>query len=370
MSFGSDEVIFLLGAGASVDASIPSSYKMIMDIEYFIETQDEWKELKKLYYFLKSAIAFSEGIKGSGDEAQYNIEILLITIEELLKRDTHPLFPFIGSWTPMLPEVAKDDFSRVLKLKKLIVNNLKKWIKPKHHDVFDYYRGLFRFQETSEFPLRIFSLNYDLAIEITGWGSSNYFSRKRCVERGFDKKSHKWNWQVLADEPNDVDIFLYKLHGSIDWIREADGELIACDNLQDDEENEIIFGTAYKMQYADPFLFFAYEFRKRTLTDAKVIFCVGYSFSDDHVNKILQQAIKADSSRKIVSVGPCGFAGDEEEKEKIRIRSRLNIDENCSNQIIILNETAKNFFERLTVEIVEGYIDRDDADIPFAPPQA
>lgn len=49
MSFGCEEVIFLLGAGASVDAGIPSSYAMIEQIENLIQTHEDWKELKNLY---------------------------------------------------------------------------------------------------------------------------------------------------------------------------------------------------------------------------------------------------------------------------------------------------------------------------------
>ncbi|MCL2347610.1 MAG: hypothetical protein FWC50_05035, partial [Planctomycetaceae bacterium] len=203
MSFRCDEVIFLLGAGASVDAGVLSSYKMIEQIEKLIQDDEEWKELKKLYYFLKSAIAFSEGIKGKNDDAQYNIEILLVTIEELLKRDSHPLFPFIGAWIPMLPEVAKEDFSHVLKLKKRIVNKLKGWIMPRYNDCFDYYQGLFRFQKDFRFPLRVFSLNYDLAVEISGREFGNSSNGRGFVERGFNPQSHKWDWQLLADEPND-----------------------------------------------------------------------------------------------------------------------------------------------------------------------
>lgn len=365
MSIGRDRAVFLLGAGASVDAQIPASYAMIERIESLIQEKEEWRDLRHLYYFLKSAILFSEGIKGKGEEPQYNIEILLVTIEELLKRDSHPLFPFIGSWIPKLPEVAKEGFSNVTKLKDLIVKSLKGWITPRYNDDFQYYRGLFQFQEVCQFPLHVFSLNYDLAIEVTGKDSVNHFSRKRIVERGFEKESHKWDWRVLTDARDDeVDIFLYKLHGSIDWIRGPAGELIEYDNLQDHEENEIIFGTAYKMQYADPFLFFAYEFRRRTLTDAKIVFCVGYSFSDDHINKILQQAIKADAKRKIVSVAPCR----DENQEKARICSKLKIEDDHMEQIIVLDNAAKDFFDNLTLESVNQYVEQDDNDIPFDSP--
>jgi len=361
MSFRRDEIIFLLGAGASVDAKIPASYQMIEEIEKKVEADEKWKKYRDLYFFIKSAILFSEGIKGNKDP-QYNIEILLITLEELLKRDSHPLFPFIGSWVPKLPEVAKEGFCLVSDLKNQIVISVRDWIIPRHDDVFQYYRGLFRFQRSLEFPLRIFTLNYDLAIETT---AKNFEGERPRVERGFNPENRKWEWKLLADEVSDnINIFLYKLHGSIDWLRSDDGSLDECANLTIDEKSEIIFGTAYKMQYADPFLFFAYEFRKRTLDDAKLIFCVGYSFSDDHINKILQQAIQADPSRRIISVNP--FNSEVNERKRIICsKLKIKIEETAYEQIVPLNQTAKSFFEKLDINFAKQYKKQDDSDVPF-----
>ena len=67
----------------------------------------------------------------------------------------------------------------------------------------------------------------------------------------------------------------------------------------------MIFGTSYKLQYMDPFLFLVYELRRWTLDAARVIVCVGYGFSDEHINGILEQALRQNCERKLLAVtGP------------------------------------------------------------------
>ena len=93
------------------------------------------------------------------------------------------------------------------------------------------------------------------------------------------------------------DLYLYKLHGSVDWSYDNGGNLIYHESSsQIEPENlAIIFGTTYKLQYIDPFLFFAYEFRKWTLDDGKLIVVIGYSFADEHINGILTQSLNNNS---------------------------------------------------------------------------
>ena len=66
----------------------------------------------------------------------------------------------------------------------------------------------------------------------------------------------------------------------------------------DDDDTALIFGTSYKLQYVDPFLFLAYELRRWSLDAARLIVCVGYGFNDDHINGILQQSLRQNRQRK------------------------------------------------------------------------
>ncbi len=74
MSARSTDVMFLLGAGASVDAGIPASATMISEVEKLLQTNREWQDYLDLYHHVKSAIHFSAGLKGRfGDAVPLNI---------------------------------------------------------------------------------------------------------------------------------------------------------------------------------------------------------------------------------------------------------------------------------------------------------
>src|SRR5438132_12591639 len=121
------DIIFLLGAGASVDADIPASGEMIVRIEDLLSRDDEWKDYRRLYDHIKSAIHYAAGLKGLfKTEVSYNIETLVNTLYELERNEEHPLYPFIASWNSRFVALAQTDFSKVKDFRRLILRKLKK----------------------------------------------------------------------------------------------------------------------------------------------------------------------------------------------------------------------------------------------------
>ncbi len=339
--FKKDEIIFLMGAGASVDAGIPTSCGMIEEIQKLLCKDSKWGDYTSLYNYVKSAIVYADGIQGKFDSSNFNIERLVNTLDELLKSDKHPIFPFIGSWTPKLPEVSGNDFSKIGSFRKRIVEQLSQhWVRLEYNENAKYYAGLSRFQKEYNYPLRVFTLNYDLCIE-------NACSESG-VERGFGD-GKQWDWRIFDNEEQiSNSIFLYKLHGSVDWTRDKNGCLIYKDRNISPDTIEIIFGTSYKLQYIDPFLFFAYEFRKRTLSDAKIIVCIGYGFGDEHINGIITQALNNNKERKLLVISPSQKA-DREIKD---IGNILGL-ESCDN-IVHQNVIARDYLNNiLSVETLQ-----------------
>lgn len=89
ISFKKDEIIVLLGAGASVDAGIPHSAAMVREIE--LSLHNEWSAFKDLYNYVRSAIFYGQGIQGTFDRnVSYNIERLVSSLDELARREEHP----------------------------------------------------------------------------------------------------------------------------------------------------------------------------------------------------------------------------------------------------------------------------------------
>jgi hypothetical protein len=353
--FGKDEIVVLLGAGASVEAGIPASAQMIMKVEGLLH--DKWKGYCDLYNYVKSAILYSRGIKGSFDGTHYNIESLVNTLDELVRGDEHALYPFIGSWNPKLLEVTMSDLSQVRAFRDEIVKRLRdEWVQLRYEDKANYYEGLHRFQREFQYPLRVFSLNYDLCVETA--------CKTARIQTGFNER-RDWEWRLFDESSGcDWDIYLYKLHGSINWTYEDGERLTSYDSVTHIETDRlaIIFGVTYKLQYLDPFLFFAYEFRRWTLDSSRVIVTIGYGFADEHINGILRQALAANSSRRLVAVSRGSFEGmtpEQIEAEKVRqrtlVKERLKLKE--PDQVVWWPETAKTFLaEKLTIPFLTQFV--------------
>lgn len=343
-TFKRNEIVILLGAGASVDADIPHSTEMVNSVEALVTPGNTWADFYHLYYYVRSAIHYADGLKGKiNDAVLYNIERLVDVLDELSKRDQHTLYPFVGAWNPKLLEVAGANFEDVQKLRKNIVEILRdEWVEIKDYETASYYQGLVEFQQEYQHPLRIFTLNYDLCVE-----KACDKILRRFPERGFENRL--WDWRLFEDLPNDPkDIFLYKLHGSTDWKRNQDGTLTYTDSPSSISAAEvaIIFGTNYKLQYYDPFLFLIYEFRKWTL-DSRLIIAIGYGFGDEHINAILSQALNNNTTRKLLSVTPvCTASGSSDKssgQEVKRIEKLLQLNWSDTGQVNHRNCSAKDF---------------------------
>lgn len=348
-----DSVIVLLGAGASVEADIPHSSKMIREIENSISNGDEgWAHYQNLYYYIRSAIFYSEGIHGRFNEAvNYNIEKLVDILNEISERNQHALYPFVGAWNPALVEVAGKEFQLVKDFHDDIVRVLTKdWLAVKDYGTAaHYYEGLLELRRSLDFPLRIFSLNYDLCLEKCAYCSDV------ILERGFDE-NRKWDWRLFDHNPDDPkDIYLYKLHGSMDWTYEDD-QLTYHDDCSGITEPALIFGTSYKLEYRDPFLFLSYEFRRWAL-ESRIIVVIGYGFGDEHINTFIKQALQNDRQRILLAVSP----GDDSCSDYRRKEIAENIEYHNPEQIRVAASSASKFMmDHLTANSLSSYLPAED----------
>jgi len=355
--FKDNEIVVLLGAGASIEAGIPHSRRMIESLELLLDA--EWSEYRALYLCVKSSIFYAYGIRGIDPAEKYNIELLVGTLEELSKKDEHPIYPFVGAWNPKLSEVAGSDFGAVKGFREAIVRKLKEeWVEPEHDDDSGYYRGLFSFQEEYTYPLRVFSLNYDLCVEHNKGNS--------VLQTGF-RPDKTWDWKLFeaSDKDDTPNIYLYKLHGSIDWVFDRNHRLKRKSSSHiSPQDVAIIFGTTYKLQYTDPFLFSAYELRKWTLDEqARLILSIGYGFGDEHINSILSQSLRSDSKKRLLSVSPEN--GREGGSSVAEISRRLSVD---ASQVRHDPVGAKEFLStRLTVSHLAEFVTEENEWIEEVP---
>lgn len=334
------DIIFLLGAGASAEAAIPTSAKMVAEIEHALKS--DWRQFRQLYYHIKSGIYYSSGLREVfNDDVPYNIETLVNTLSELERNELHPLYPFIASMNPRLMSLSGKNFEEVHDFKQLILERLKKWMSPDDmRRKSSYYRGLRLFQQQINFPLQVFSLNYDLCVErleVEGFRVETGFS-------GYGMDS-PWDWERFEVERDAPEIYLYKLHGSIDWKRDGSSKrLFRVEQVAgvDPQDMELIFGREFKLTAADPYLFYLYAFRSATLS-SRLIVSVGYGFGDSHINDMLSQALRAPegSDRRLLVVANCQTE-EERATQRRRISGLLQAE---IDQIEVESGGAKSFFE-------------------------
>ncbi len=357
MTSRSKDIILLLGAGASAEAGIPVSSQMIRSVEEKLSAGDEWRGFRQLYNHVKSAIYFSAGLRGQfGDSVAFNIETLVNTLYELEKNEEHPLYPFIASSKSRFVALAGEDFDAVRRFRKLILGALKKWMCVEHAAKANYYKGLCTLQQDLNYPLHIFSLNYDLCVERLNFSQSGF-----RVETGFADygPENPWDFERFTDlelsSNPPPQVLLYKLHGSINWKRHPENKnLFAVDQIEtvDEEEMEVIFGRNFKLEAADPYLFFAYEFRRFTLL-ARLIVAIGYGFGDVHINKMLTQSLRSDPERRLLVVQKCNQNGMIE--RQVEVASKLDLGRERIGQVLMERGSAREFLE--TSDLAKKLID-------------
>ena len=356
VTFAKDEVLVLLGAGASVDAVIPHSAEMVRQIEAALE--GDWKHYKELYNYVRSAFFYADGIRGTyANDVSYNIERLVMSLDELSRREEHPLYPFVGAWNPRLLQVAGSNFEHVSPFRTKILEKLRhEWIEILNYGRARYFRGLINFQKELNYSLRVFTLNYDLCVERTYQAEYG-----ELPERGFDKENRFWSHELLEDaDPGDKNFYLYKLHGSIDWVRDPNsGKLTFSDSTSKIkiDDGQIIFGLTYKLQYVDPFLFLVYQLRRLSL-EAKLILVIGYGFADEHINGSLRQALRGNPDKRLIAVTWLGGTKSDADKQRDFehfILKQLDLAD-TDGKVVVRIATAKKFLgEELSLATVSKY---------------
>ena len=351
--FKDNTLLFILGAGSSIDAGIPTAYKMVTDFEEKIKNDDE---LKKLYSFFKSAIVFQRGLKSYAPNISVSIEEILNVIEALNLQEDNILYPYIGTWSQHFLKTSGADFENVRKLDERIRELLFSWVTLNDYRKSKYFSNIGRLSAEINSSIRIFSLNYDICVE-KAFSISNM-----RIETGISPETYEWSSLRFDDLPEDEipDAYLYKLHGSIDWEKQDSG-LPKYSETPIKDDPQVIFGTAVKLRSLDPYLFNLYELRKYSLHEnLKFIVIIGYSFNDDHINRLIQQSLIQRKLIKLIIIAPDTLGQDYEKSVREKFLSE-NIEK---NRLIFVNAFAKDFFENLNLDFFNQYY-QEDSSLPF-----
>ena len=210
-----------------------------------------------------------------------------------------------GNSGPPAPSVGET----YRKLCEVVHEKLKSALTPESESAHDYLTGLFLSK-----PIRIATLNYDIGVENA---SAN---AKLLVDTGIEK----WKGGLSWEWGENADVRLLKLHGSIDWGRlygveeclpEDEPRMVRIQSREEWSVNRgmddrslqplgLVFGLRGKLRPDGPFLAMLVEFWNWLLVAERLV-VVGYSFRDEHINKLIEDWIGVRKGCVVEIVDPC-----------------------------------------------------------------
>lgn len=333
---------FLIGSGCSLGVGgIPTMSELAKGFSGLMEP-----EIEQLSATARTLILSSE-YKAILDELKINIE------DEPFKSN---LETFLGTLYSLkyYSEQIKDN--NVLAKVEKIIKRTKDFIlyqclnvdnKEKDGEIKGNYKNFYRKLSLRDSNLpkpNIFTTNYDLysekAMDELGITYTNGFSG--FIERYFNPSIFNYalaeqmdissfKWSVI-----DSFIYLFKIHGSLNWVEVEDTKkLFKINELQQSDfeflrtqTNLMIYPSPIKQNaslgtpYSDLFR----EFQKRIAQNQSVLVTMGYSFGDEHINNLIYQALTIPTFRLVVfsEIGNHGVGGYEVTKENISRLKSLN----------------------------------------------
>ncbi len=291
-------VSFLLGAGASSDA-IPSMKTMQEEIAKSIDEGSD-DEIKNLYQSIDGANLekkltilhakknYLQGITNADETETSNTEKLIKKIEDSM-------------YSKINIDLSSNDAKKSLGLYKKL-----------------YQKIALRNKDLSR--VNIFTTNNDLfnekALDTLNINYNNGFGGG--LERVFNPARFHFTFSKKIDanlekfEPLENMVYLYKLHGSISWVEQAGNSLFNIHEIsvtggeaKGDERHVLIYPTPLKQAQSlgTPYADLIREFQTKLSQPNSVIFIIGYSFSDEHLNNIIYQSLASNSSISVVIFG-------------------------------------------------------------------
>lgn len=215
----------------------------------------------------------------------------------------------------------KDIFAECTKEKDTIVENQSKAPFMSTLKVYEtFYRTLsLRSKELAR--LSVFTTNNDLfnetAMDNTNTMYINGFTPglKRYFNPSLFHHTYSKRMDSSIDkyEPVDNIVYLYKLHGSVNWVEEESVgnkfyDIVEIDATQSSSSAQskrvMIYPAPTKQNKSlgSPYTDIIRAFHHKLLQPNSVLFVCGYSFSDEHLNRIIYQALTANSSLNVVIV--------------------------------------------------------------------
>lgn len=339
-------VNFLFGNGASLPLGSPSisDANKFLKLDAVTKWYGEIDDTNKKEAFDK-LVTFIDGYSAV-DGAKIDIETLLsILIQTHAVTEKNSVFKREDS-AIVFDTVTRDDLKQWVKLLKEMLclackafTDTLEVVKIQPHKQF-LQKILLRPANLSR--VKLFTLNYDMVLEkcMDELGISYFDGFIGGYERRFSPESYQYDLYYPGDvtegRVNRVDrvLQLYKLHGSIHWQKENEGSTNLHGIKQNAQSpidyNDVLiypstmkYGETLGFPYSEMFRHFSTNiFRPQT-----VLFTVGYAFNDEHINRLIFQALSVPTFHLVITL-PEGIGNKVIEKFVNEVRS---------NRIIVIS---------------------------------
>jgi len=139
-----------------------------------------------------------------------------------------------------------------------------------------------------DYEKEIFTLNYDLLVEnALEKASLPYFSGFVGNVRPFFITDSVDDFQGIYVKQSWIK--LWKLHGSLNFVKDSDDKIYIDNNGSNKSENLLIYPSMdkYLSSRKAPFISYLDRLRKYLIDKEKILFVLGYSFGDAHINEVI-----------------------------------------------------------------------------------
>jgi hypothetical protein len=309
-------VVFVLGAGASVDAGMPTVVQLTEELRHRLRTlADINGHVRPEFTALFDKIVSWDPNVSSNYEALFEWIALQVKAEKA---------PYRNAFEVRLPKgLAGVPGELAFVIKRPVLEVLRERHRAQTYDP----RYLQRLKDfvPEHGRLKVFTLNYDLCVEDA--------CRNAGVElaTGFSRSEGKWTPSLFQDPSSGIN--LYKLHGSLNWgLRlHGDGRLRETWPTDWSQEGEFLLGPGPKLQHDDPFVTLYAEFHQ-SMRAAKICVIIGCRLADEHIRDPIKEANRGGMT--VVEVNPSGAGIYFERCERLQKTAREALESNLLRQVL------------------------------------
>ena len=302
-------IVFLAGAGASVTQDLNPNFgktvKMIADDVFSkLDKSDGLYTLKEL----ASQCRYKDGNildKESEETETYKLADSF-NLEDFLSTLFH--------YRPYVPDTDKDKFNnsikKILQLIKENTNYSYDSKELKHGKLLNFLSSISG-KDGNKFS--VITTNYDVLIEEAA--AENNF----VIFDGFNFTpipkfdSSMFEWKLIKEVQNintreveykDKTFNLLKIHGSLTWEKQDDGTILRKnkDSIIDTDKMVMVFPSSdkYAQSYQEPYFELFTKFQDLIKRPNTLLISSGFSFADVHISKMVIQALKNNTSLKLL----------------------------------------------------------------------